>query len=159
MTKPVDMVSAISDSMFRLKPARYMTANVPTRDTGTTMLGISAALALRRNRNTTSTTRITEMISVRSTSCSEARIVGVRSITTLRSMAPGMDARNSGNRPRTRATVAMMLAPGWRYTIIMTAGLPLNSPALRTSCTESSTLATSPMRTAAPLWNATITGM
>ena len=144
---------------MRLKPARYMTVNVPINDTGTTTLGISAARALRRNRKTTRTTRMTEMINVRSTSRSEPRMVGVRSMTTFRSMAPGIEARNCGRMAFTRSTVSMILAPGWRLRIIMTAGLPLTRPALRTSCTESSTLATSLRRTAAPLWYATINGM
>ena len=48
-TKPVAMVSAISDRLSRLKPSRYMTPNVPISDTGTATLGISVARTLRRN--------------------------------------------------------------------------------------------------------------
>ncbi len=49
-TKPVAMVSAISDRLFRLKLARYMTANVPMSDSGTERLGMMVAGTLRRNR-------------------------------------------------------------------------------------------------------------
>ena len=52
-TKPVAMVSAISERLLSEKPARYMTPKVPISDTGTATLGISVARPLRRNRNTT----------------------------------------------------------------------------------------------------------
>ena len=54
------------------------------------------------------------MASVRSTSCSEARMTGVRSITTESVMLPGMEASSCGSSARTRSTVSMMLAPGCR---------------------------------------------
>src|SRR5438552_1608762 len=91
-TNPVATVSAISDRLLRLNPARYMTPNVPISDTGTATLGISAARTLRRNRNTTRITSATAMTSVRSTSRSEARMPGVRSIITFMSIAAGIDA-------------------------------------------------------------------
>ena len=47
-TKPVEMVSAISDRLLRLKPSRYMAPNVPTSDSGTDRLGMMVARALRR---------------------------------------------------------------------------------------------------------------
>ena len=56
-TKPVEMVSAISDRLSRLKPSRYITASVPTSDSGTDRLGMMVAGRLRRNRKITSTTR------------------------------------------------------------------------------------------------------
>ena len=146
------MVSAMSERLSRVKPARYMTPKVPIRDTGTATSGTMAARALRRNMNTDSTTSATEIASARSTSWSDARIVGVRSMYTLREMLAGMVARRCGSSARTRSTVAMMLAPGWRNRISMTAGSPLASPSLRRSCTESLTWAMSPRRTAAPLW-------
>ncbi len=49
-TKPAAMVSAIRVRLLMLKPVRYMTAKVPIKDSGTTMLGIAVAEALRRNR-------------------------------------------------------------------------------------------------------------
>jgi hypothetical protein len=87
---------------------------VPISDTGTTTPGISVARRLRRNRNTTITTSATEIIRLRSTSFSEPRMVGVRSITTVRSMAGEMLAESCGSSAYTRSTVSMMLAPGWR---------------------------------------------
>jgi hypothetical protein len=81
-----------------------MTPNVTTSDTGTATLGISAARPLRRNRNTTSTTRPTENASVRPASRNDARIVVVRSIITCRSIARGIDARSDGTSSITRST-------------------------------------------------------
>ena len=148
-TNPVATVSAISDRLLRLNPARYMTPNVPISDTGTATLGISAARTLRRNRNTTRITSATAMTSVRSTSRSEARMPGVRSIITFMSIAAGIDARICGSTSLTRSIVSMMLAPGCLFRINITAALPSAEPSLRKSCTESTTSATSPKRTAA----------
>jgi hypothetical protein len=50
---------------------------------------------------------------------------------------------------RTLSTVWMMLAPGWRVTRMMIAGLPLNRPRVRVSATLSVTSATSISRTGA----------
>ena len=77
MTKPVEMVSAMSDRLSREKPHRYIAANVPVSETGTAMPGMSVARQSRRKTNTTMITRMMEMISVRSTSWSEARMVVV----------------------------------------------------------------------------------
>ncbi|MGZ5042100.1 MAG: XdhC family protein, partial [Usitatibacter sp.] len=57
---------------------------------------------------------LAEIISVRSTSCSEARMVLVRSSITCRSMLAGMDARSSGRSSVMLSTTSMMLAFGWR---------------------------------------------
>ena len=157
-TNPVEMVSAISVRLFRLNPHRYIAANVPISDTGTATAGISAARTSRRNRNTTKMTNATAMISVRSVSRSEARIVGVRSIITRMSIAAGIDACSTGSSALTRSTVPRMFAPGCRRTKIRIAGLPLDSAMFRTSCTESSTLATSASRTGAPLRQAMTSG-
>ena len=80
-TKPVETASAISDKLSRLYPHTHITANVPINDRGTAMLGIMVARTVRRNANTTRITRTTEISSVISMSCTEARIVVVRSIT------------------------------------------------------------------------------
>ena len=109
------------------------------------------ARKVRKNANTTRITRMTEIISVTSMSCTEARTVVVRSMTTLTSIAGEMEALSWGKAARTRSTVAMMFAPGCRKTMIRTAGFPLDSPILRMSSTESVTLPTSPRRTGAPL--------
>ena len=151
-TKPVAMVSAISDRLLRLKPHRYMAAKVPISETGTATAGISVARPERRKRKTTRITSATEITSVCSTSSSEARIVGERSWAICRSMAAGMVCCSSGRRARMLSTVWMILASGSLRIISRIAGLALVIPALRTSCTESETVATSPSRTAAPFW-------
>ena len=92
-TKPVEMVSAISDRLSRLKPSRYITASVPTSDSGTDRLGMIVAGRLRRNRKITSTTRTTASPSSNSTSATEARMVVVRSVSTATSIAGGQGGR------------------------------------------------------------------
>ena len=62
-------------------------------DTGTATLGMSVARTLRKNRNTTMITSAMDSTSVRSTSLSEARMVGVRSIITSRLIWAGMVLR------------------------------------------------------------------
>ena len=49
-TNPVAMVRAMSDRLLRLKLARYMTAKVPTRESGTDRLGMMVAGTLRKKR-------------------------------------------------------------------------------------------------------------
>ena len=97
---------------------------------GTATLGISVARTSRRKTKTTSTTRMTEMISVRCTSLTDARTVVVRSSPISRLMLGGSDAFRNGSAAMTRSAVAMTLAPGWRKITISTLGLPLKLPAL-----------------------------
>jgi hypothetical protein len=73
-------------------------------------------------------------------------------------MEGGMEACSMGSRAFTRSTVSITLAPGWRWIRRMMAGLPSVRPALRRSCTESSTVAISARRTGAPLRYATMMG-
>ena len=91
-TNPVAIVKAISDRLLMLYPSRYMTPNVPIKDTGTATLGISVARRLRRNTNTTSTTSPIDTHSVTSTSCTEARMVVVVQATSFRSIPAGIEA-------------------------------------------------------------------
>ena len=81
-TKPVEMVSAISERLSRLYPSRYMTAKVPTSESGTAMPGMMVAEALRRKRKITITTSAVVSINSNSTSSTDARMVVVRSVTT-----------------------------------------------------------------------------
>src|SRR5271155_4313160 len=111
-TNPEAIVSAISDRLLRLKPHRYMTEKVPTSDSGTDRLGMIVAGTLRRNRKITSTTSTTASDSSNSTSLTEARIVLVRSDSTVTSTLAGMELRMSGNTLRIWLTTAMTLAPG-----------------------------------------------
>ena len=68
-------------------------------------------------------TRAMERPSVISTSRTDARMVVVRSRTTVKRMAGGISACNCGIRARTRSTVSMMLAPGCRNTTTEHGGL------------------------------------
>ncbi len=111
-TKPTAMVSAISERLSRLYPTRYITATVPSRASGTVALGISVAGTLRRKMKITSTTSAMVSISVISTSCTEARIVCVRSTSVLTCTVGGIAASRRGNAFLIRSTVSMTLAPG-----------------------------------------------
>jgi len=70
----------------------------------------------------TITTRAMVSISSNSTSSTEARMVTVRSVSTVSSTAAGRELRSWGIKSFTRSTTAMMLAPGWRWMLRMTAG-------------------------------------
>jgi hypothetical protein len=149
-TKPVAIASAMSERLSRLYPSMYIAPKVPINETGTTTLGISVARMLLRNAKTTRMTRAIEIIRVRSTSRTEARMVVVRSCGVSSFIVGGMSAWSCGSSAMMRSTVSMMLAPGCRKMTTMTAGLRLAFPAVRVSSTESSTRATSDSRTAAP---------
>ena len=82
-----------------------MAPKVPSSEIGTATAGTSVARALRRNRNTTRITSEMATMSVRSTSCSEARMVVVRSIATFMSMSDGIEALSCGMSAVTRSTV------------------------------------------------------
>ena len=122
------MVSAMRERLLRLNPSTYMAAKVPISEIGTATAGMSVARQLRRKRNTTRITSATEIISVRSTSRSDARMVLVRSIITCRFTLAGIEALSSGRIAVMVSTTSMMLALGWRLMIISTAGLPFAMP-------------------------------
>ena len=64
-------------------------------------------------------------------------MVMLRSIAIEISTSVGIAASSCGSSAFTLSTVSIMLAPDWRNTITITACLPLASPSLRTSSTES----------------------
>ena len=113
-TKPAAIAMAISDRLLMLKSSRYMPPKVAISDTGTATAATKPARAERRKAKVTSTTRMTLMISARSTSCNEARMVTVRSVTTCRSTSLGSAACSSGSTARISSTVSMTLALGCR---------------------------------------------
>ncbi len=131
---------------------------MPSSETATATLGISIARPFIRKMATTPTTSSVAMITVRSTSVSEARMVVVRSTATSILMSCGSALITAGSTAFTRSTVEMMLAPGWRLTCTMTAGevigLPFalwtKTPRLWMSSTPSVTSAMSDSRTAEP---------
>ncbi len=49
-------------------------------------------------------------------------MVPVRSVSTCRSTPAGSDCCSLGSSACTLSTTAMMLAPGWRWMLMMTAG-------------------------------------
>jgi len=111
-TNPVAMVSAMSERLSREAPSRYMTAKEPTSEATVAAAGMSVARALPKKTKTTRMTSTQEAPSVHSTSAREARMGGVRSISTVRFTSDGRAAANCGSRARTLSTVSMMLAPG-----------------------------------------------
>ena len=150
-TKPVAMVSAISDRLSRLKSRRYIAPSVPTSDSGTDRLGMTVPGSVRRNRKMTTTTSTTASASSNSTSATEARMVTVRSLSTPTSMAAGSVDVICGSKALMRSTTWMMLAPGWRCTLRMIAGVVLaQAPSLSFSG-PLTTLATSESLTGPPL--------
>ena len=78
---------------------------------------------LRRNRKITITTSATVSISSNCTSATEARIVVVRSVRICTFTDAGSDACKRGSSVLIRSTTAMMLAPGWRWMLTITAGV------------------------------------
>ena len=63
-TKPVPMVSAISDRLSRLKPEKYMMPKLVISDSGSATPAIKVARNERRNNSTTSVTSTTLKTSV-----------------------------------------------------------------------------------------------
>ena len=111
------------------------------------MPGITVLRTLLRKTKTTRITRQMETISEICTSRTEARMVVVRSRATPNLMFCGICAWNVGSSASTRSTVSIIFAPGWRKMTSTMDGLPLTDPPVRTSSTESITLATSASRT------------
>src|ERR1039458_7867889 len=144
-------ITNMRERLSMLKSNRYITAKVPISETGTATVGISVARQLRRNMKTTRITNMTERTRVRSTSLTDARMVVVRSRTTVVLMPWGMDASIDGNSARTRSTVSMIFAPGWRKMETVMEGTPFRYPALRMFDWPAETSATSDSLTAAPL--------
>src|SRR5262252_1950282 len=91
-TKPVATVRAMRDRLSMEYPSRYMTPNVPISETGTATLGMTVDRTFLRNRNTTRMTRAMEIMSVISTSRTDARMVRVASIATERWIGGGIEA-------------------------------------------------------------------
>ena len=134
-----------------------MTAKVPTSAIGTVTLGITVAHTLRRNTKITITTRAMDSISVNCTSCTEARMVTVRSTTVSTLMEGGMAARRPGMAALMRSTVSMTLAPGCLKTNNWMPRLPFCHPARRAFSGPSTARPTSLTRTGPPLRQARMT--
>ena len=146
-TKPVPIVKAISDRLSRLKPQNHITPKVAMSETGSATPAMMVARVERRKSSTTITTSPTLRHSVNCTSWIEARMVPVRSCTSVSFTAGGSAFLSRGSSAFSRSTVSITLAPGWRWTSTMTAGVPLYQPPTLTFSRPSSTLATSLSRT------------
>ena len=86
----------MSERLSRLKLNRYISAVAPSSASGTVTLGMSVAQKLRRNSRITITTRQMVSARVNSTSCTEARMVCVRSTMVSICMPGGMTAARRG---------------------------------------------------------------
>ena len=150
-TKPVPMVSAISDRLSRLNPQKYITAKVAMSDTGSATPAMMVARPERRNTSTTMTINATLSTRVNCTSWIEARMVSVRSCTVVSLTFFGSARSMRGSSAFRRSTVSMTLAPGWRCTSMITAGVPWYQPPTRAFSRPSLTSATSLRRTGAEL--------
>src|SRR5450830_1789728 len=145
-TKPVAIVNAIKVRLLIEKPAIYMTAKVPTSDSGTATLGMMVADTLRRNTKITITTSAIDKNSSNFTSSTEARIVVVRSVRIWTSIAPGRLAFKLGKSFLMLSTTAITLAPGWRWMLTMIAADSLAQAPRRMFSAASTTSATSETR-------------
>ena len=151
-TKPVEIVSAISVRLFRLYPSRYMTANVPTSDSGTATLGMIVAGEVPQEQEDHHHHQADGQQQL------ELHVLrprrgwwwsGRSGCATLTDA--GSDALSCGSSFLTRSTTSMMLAPGWRWMFTMTAGVSFIQAASFASSAPSTTLATSESSTGAPL--------
>ena len=88
-TKPVAMVSAISERLSSVYPIRYIAPKVAMIDTGTEMLGMNVDQPLRRKMNTTKITSPIEMIMLRWASRIESCVLMVRSLAILKRTVGG----------------------------------------------------------------------
>ena len=79
-TNPTEMVTAISERLSMLKWHKYMKAKVPASASGTVMLAMNVGQNRRRNRKITITTSAMLSSSENCTSCTDARMVVVRSL-------------------------------------------------------------------------------
>ena len=89
-------------------------------------------------------------ISSNSTSSTLARMVSVRSVSVCTSTEAGRPALIWGSSSLIESTSAMTLAPGWRWTLISTAGVLLAQLDSLVFWAPSTTLATSRRNTGAP---------
>src|SRR5436309_6445979 len=93
-TNPTEIVIAISKRLSILYPSRYMNAHVPANANATVTLAMNVGQNRRRNRKITITTSAMLTTSDNSTSSTEARMVVVRSLSTIKFTAGGSQRFN-----------------------------------------------------------------
>src|SRR5258708_3078677 len=108
-TKPTAMVRPMRDRLSRLYPSKYMTPKVAIKESGMVRLGMIVAQALRKKAKITAITSAMVMSIVNCTSLTDARMVWVRSPTTVNLAAGGRVAVNAGSRSLMFWIVAMTL--------------------------------------------------
>ena len=150
-TKPVPMVSAISDRLSSEKPQNHITPKVAISDSGSATPAMMVARMVRRKMSTTRITSATLSTSVNCTSRIEARMVLVASCTTVSSTPAGNARCSRGSSRWMRCTVSTTLAPGWRWMSTTMAGWPLYQAPTLLFSSPSTTSATSLSRTGALL--------
>ncbi len=101
------------------------------------------AVALLRKTKITITTSAIASISSNWVSFTDARMVTVRSVRSWTSTAAGSAAVSEGSSCFTRSTTSITLAPGWRCTFTMIAGVSFIHAASRAFSAPSITSATS----------------
>ena len=121
-TKPVAMVKAMRVRLFKLKPMRYITTQVPAKDKGRATAGMSAVCQRFKNKPTTKITSAMDKTKDFCISSNDARTVGERSNTTAILTAAGKPASNVGKIWRTLSTVSITLPPGCKFSTNSTAG-------------------------------------
>jgi hypothetical protein len=113
-TKPVPIVSAMSDRLSNEKPQNHMTPKVATIESGRATPAMMVARMVRRKMRTTVMTSATLRTKVNCTSRTEARMLAVASCTTVSVAPTGIERCSFGSSFLMRCTVSMTLAPGWR---------------------------------------------
>lgn len=111
---------------------------------------MTVAGTLRRNRKITITTSAMASISSNCTSETDARMVVVRSVSSDTSTLPGRVSLSVGSSALARLTTSITLAPGWRCTFRMMAGVVLAHAASLVFSAPSTICATSVRRMGAP---------
>ena len=123
-TKPVPMVSAISERLSSENPQNHMMPKVAISESGSATPAMMVARTVRRKMSTTVMTSATLKMSVNCTSRTDARMLSVASWTTV-SVAPvGIERCSFGSSFLMRWTVSITLAPGWRWMSTTMAGIP-----------------------------------
>src|ERR1700730_15443924 len=114
-TKPTDNVKAMSDRLSSEYPSKYITANVPTIDMGSAMLGIAVADRFRKNRKITRITRTNARNKVNFTSSTDERIETERSYRVSMDTDGGITARKVGRKWGMESTPSTVLVRGCRW--------------------------------------------
>ena len=108
-----------------------MKAKVPASASGTVMLAMNVGQNRRRNRKMTITTSAMLSSSENCTSCTEARIVVVRSLISVSLIDGGIHFLSCGSTARMRSTVSITLASACLKMMTSTARLVPDQPATR----------------------------